>query len=285
MKSKILKSIFLWLFFVIACEDNPFFGEDTIPERFISGKVLLDKSNFHDGIFIWLEGTDIKSRTDNEGNFTLNLPAGSSPNSGGIGDGIYSLYFFIGNYALNKVEIEFVNGKVVPDIQIISSKGVLYNDVTLSRLFELETIVSKKEDIDENTGDRYPFLLFDIYLKPDVANIFIYSKRIVKRDTTIHTGLLLLNSQSNEMIKIIDINEAKIMRGGIIRPSDHWEIKFPLNSNFLAIGEYKIIPFIVVDHKNLPNGIMKAIGSNIDYFNESYKFYPFKRTGGKLVIQ
>ena len=277
--------LLIGIFIMASCDYNPFFGEDTIPERSISGKVILNKSDSYDGTFVWLEGTESKAITDEEGKFTLKLPAISDPNDGGIVDGGYMLYFFMGNYELSQIEIQFSRGQVVPDIQTISSQGELYQTIYLSRLFELETIISPKSEVEEGGDNMQSVLLFDIFLRPDVSNVFIYSKRIVRRDTTIHTGLLVLNSKTNEMVKIINIDEAKIMRGGIMSPTDHWRMSYPLDGSTFTSGEYKILPFIVVDHEKLPNGILNAIGSNIDYFNETYKLYPMKRTGGKFVVQ
>jgi hypothetical protein len=176
-----------------------------------------------------------KAITDEEGKFTLKLPAISDPNDGGIVDGGYMLYFFMGNYELSQIEIQFSRGQVVPDIQTISSQGELYQTIYLSRLFELETIISQKLEGEE--GDNMqPVLLFDIFLRPDVSNVFIYSKRIVRRDTTIHTGLLVLNSKTNEMIKIIDIDEAKIMIGGLHNATSHNFSLIYINNFYHFIG-------------------------------------------------
>ena len=79
--------LLIGIFIMASCDYNPFFGEDTIPERSISGKVILNKSDSYDGTFVWLEGTESKAITDEEGEFTLKLPAISDPNDGGIVDG------------------------------------------------------------------------------------------------------------------------------------------------------------------------------------------------------
>lgn len=271
---------FLWF----ACTDNPFGGDDRISSRSISGNVQLDYSNTHDGVIIWMGGTSFNTKTDKEGNFTLKLPAISDQNSGGIADGEKTIYFFISNYKLKMIKVDLVGGKVLANAELINDDGEFLKNIFLSRLFEIETIVTQINESDEDSDIRVEKLLIDIYLKPDVNNVIIQAKNITLHDTIIHTGLMVINEESNKIVEMIDLDEAEIVKGGILPPKAQWKIKHPVNKSILVKGEYLVLPFITVVHQYLPNEIYDIIGSNIEDFNSSYQFYPMKRTGGKLII-
>lgn len=281
-----MKNVFIMWFglFWLGCTDNPFGGDDKISSISVSGNVILDNSNTHDGVIVWMGGTTFNTKTDKEGNFVLKLPAMSDPNNGGITDGEHTIYFFMSNYRLKVIEVDLVGGKVVAT-ELINDDGELLKSIYLSRLFEIVTTVRQIDESDEDSDVRIQKLLIEIDLKPDVNNVIIQSKNITLRDTIIHTGLMVINEETNNIAEMIDLDDAEIVKGGIIPPKAQWRIKHPINNLILLKGKYLISPFITVVHQNLPNDIYDIIGSNIESFNSSYQFYPMKRTGGEFIIE
>ena len=71
------RSYFLGAFILFAgCEENPFFGDDKISNRSITGDVKLGNveyypDGYHGGVFVWAEGLGIKTTTDINGSFEL----------------------------------------------------------------------------------------------------------------------------------------------------------------------------------------------------------------------
>ena len=83
--------------FLGSCEDNPFFGDDKIPEREITGTVSLQFSENHSEIYVWLEGTELITQTDENGGFKMPLPTPSAQGTGSIVTGTYQLYLYLAN--------------------------------------------------------------------------------------------------------------------------------------------------------------------------------------------
>ena len=44
-------------------------------------------------------------------------------------------------------------------------------------------------------------------------------------------------------------------------------------------------PYLVLDRDDIPETILKTLGSGYDSFSQNYFKYPFYRTGGELVIE
>lgn len=69
------------------------------------------------------------------------------------------------------------------------------------------------------------------------------------------------------------------------RPMQKIEIDFDYIGLNLPKGTYEIIPYLVLDRKDIPNHLFQAIGSEVYSLSENYFNYPFYRTGGKFVIE
>ena len=137
---------FGFLILFVACEENPFFGDDKIPNRSITGHVKLDKveyypEGYHGGVFVWAEGLGIKTTTDIDGSFKLILPAANDPSTGAIVNGEYTIHFFLGNYRISKVIVEFAAGQIVADDNTITPEGELRKTISMTRLIGMHTTV------------------------------------------------------------------------------------------------------------------------------------------------
>ena len=277
---------FGFLVFFVACEENPFFGDDKISNRSITGNVKLDKveyypDGYHGGVFVWAEGLGIKTTTDIDGSFELILPAANDPSMGAIVNGEYTIHFFLGNYQISKVIVEFAAGQIVSDDNTITPEGELRKIVYMMRLMGMHTTVSPEiitAGFDSN-------IKVDVDITSDPSEVFVYLKKISTRDGSIYTGLFIKEADSNKLAYLVDIDSAIIMREDIMSPGKNLEIEFDYASSNLSSGTYELIPYLIVDRSDVPQGLKQAIGLGFDSFNQNYFQYPFKRTGGKLVIQ
>ncbi|MEA1881332.1 MAG: hypothetical protein U9N31_02890, partial [Candidatus Marinimicrobia bacterium] len=105
-------SIFLGILLVSACEYNPFFGKEKIPERKITGKISLEFSEDPGHVYVWLENTDLITQSLADGSFTMPLPTPGEAGAGTIVSGSYKLYFYSANYQLVSIPLEFFNGEI-----------------------------------------------------------------------------------------------------------------------------------------------------------------------------
>ena len=282
-----MKQIFyIILLTLISCTENPFGGEKKMANRTISGHVKLDKVDFyprgyHNGVLVWSEGLGLQATTDIDGSFELTLPASSESSSGAITDGDYTLQFFIGNYKLSSVTITFAAGQVVNDEKVINLEGELRRDVTLTRLAGVHTnvyppIITSGFDSD---------VITKVQITPDKTDIHFHLRKLVTRDFSIYTGLLIREADSKKLAYTVDIDTASIMKEYINRPSQTLEFVFNYTDVNLPSGIYEVIPYLVLDREDVPEPILNTLGSGYDSFSQNYFKYPFYRTGGELVIE
>ena len=169
---------FGFLVFFVACEENPFFGDDKISNRSITGNVKLDKveyypDGYHGGVFVWAEGLGIKTTTDIDGSFELILPAANDPSMGAIVNGEYTIHFFLGNYQISKVIVEFAAGQIVSDDNTITPEGELRKTISMTRLMGMHTTVSPEiitAGFDSN-------IKVDVDITSDPSEVFVYLKK------------------------------------------------------------------------------------------------------------
>ena len=283
MMKRIFYTILLTL---ISCTENPFGGEKKMANRTISGRVKLDKvdfypSGYHNGVLVWSEGLGLQATTDIDGSFELTLPASSESSSGAITDGDYTLQFFIGNYKLSSVTITFAAGQVVNDEKVINLEGELRRDVTLTRLAGVHTnvyppIITSGFDSD---------VITKVQITPDKTDIHFHLRKLVTRDFSIYTGLLIREADCKKLAYTVDIDTASIMKEYINRPSQTLEFVFNYTDVNLPSGIYEVIPYLVLDREDVPEPILNTLGSGYDSFSQNYFKYPFYRTGGELVIE
>ena len=282
-----MKQIFyIILLTLISCTENPFGGEKKMANRTISGHVKLDKVDFyprgyHNGVLVWSEGLGLQTTTDIDGSFELTLPASSESSSGAITDGDYTLQFFIGNYKLSSVTITFSAGQVVNDEKVINLEGELRRDITLTRLAGVHTSVYPPIITSGFDSD----VITKVQITPDKTDIHFHLRKLVTRDFSIYTGLLIREADSKKLAYTVDIDTASIMKEYINRPSQTLEFVFNYTDVNLPSGIYEVIPYLVLDREDVPEPILNTLGSGYDSFSQNYFKYPFYRTGGELVIE
>ena len=282
-----MKQIFyIILLTLISCTENPFGGEKKMANRTISGHVKLDKVDFyprgyHNGVLVWSEGLGLQTTTDIDGSFELTLPASSESSSGAITDGDYTLQFFIGNYKLSSVTITFAAGQVVNDEKVINLEGELRRDITLTRLAGVHTSVYPPIITSGFDSD----VITKVHITPDKTDIYFHLRKLVTRDFSIYTGLLIREADSKKLAYTVDIDTASSMKEYIDRPSQTLDFVFNYTDINLPSGIYEVIPYLVLDRDDIPETILKTLGSGYDSFSQNYFKYPFYRTGGELVIE
>ena len=282
-----MKQIFyIILLTLISCTENPFGGEKKMANRTISGHVKLDKVDFyprgyHNGVLVWSEGLGLQTTTDIDGSFELTLPASSESSSGAITDGDYTLQFFIGNYKLSSVTITFAAGQVVNDEKVINLEGELRRDITLTRLAGVHTSVYPPIITSGFDSD----VITKVHITPDKTDIYFHLRKLVTRDFSIYTGLLIREADSKKLAYTVDIDTASSMKEYIDRPTQTLDFVFNYTDVNLPSGIYEVIPYLVLDRDDIPETILKTLGSGYDSFSQNYFKYPFYRTGGELVIE
>jgi len=169
----------------------------------------------------------------------------------------------------------------VNDDRVINLEGKLRRDVSMTRELGVHTIVSPEiipTDFDSS-------IKIMVTVTPDRTDLYCNLRKVENRSGTTYTGVLIKNIVTKELIYTVDIDSASIMREYMDRPMQKIEIDFDYIGLNLPKGTYEIIPYLVLDRKDIPNHLFQAIGSEVYSLSENYFNYPFYRTGGKFVIE
>ena len=95
-------------FFLFSCTSNPFWEDPNSIERTLKGTVSILNANYSHPILLWDNYSEEITKTDNAGNFLLNLSSVYSQTN--LGSGELKLYFFALNYDLDSASVYLVEG-------------------------------------------------------------------------------------------------------------------------------------------------------------------------------
>ena len=154
-------------------------------------------------------------------------------------------------------------------------------DVTLTRLAGVHTnvyppIITSGFDSD---------IITKVQITPDKTDIYFHLRKLVTRDFSIYTGLLIREADSKKLAYTVDIDSATTMKEYIDRPNQTLQFIFDYTDVNLPPGIYEVIPYLVLDRDDIPETILNTLGSGYDTFSQNYFKYPFYRTGGELVVE
>ena len=106
-----------------------------------------------------------------------------------------------------------------------------------------------------------------------------------RASTIARLKLSVKDEETNKLMYSVDIDTASTMREFIAGPTKKIVINFDYVNVNLPTGNYEVIPYFMIDRKDIPQGILSALGAGYNTFSENFFNFPFYRTGGKLVVQ
>jgi len=289
---KYIPGLLLVIFFLSSCTENPFTSKENnkLEKEKISGTVVLNDSVAPDEIFVWLETFNLSTYTDEDGKFSITVPLPENQVGGTGFDGKFTLYFFMGNYKADSVDVEFSQGKFLEDQDNISNSGKLKNEIVLMPILNIRSVL----DADDLDGivldfDRegiYKELIFELQLYSETQVIFS-----LREDNKwpargfFRTGIVFEPVDDNYNPVFIESPDAFIYHNALLlNSSNSWTFELRLLKNDFEEIEYKAYPFLLVDHPYLPEKLWDALGREKLNFNKNYLHYPFKRTHASVTV-
>ena len=275
---------FLFLVLLVNCTENPFWKENKISGNSVRGKVRLNSYLSPDDVHVWFKALDISTRTDENGEFTLHFPPPSKQPSGGI-DGVFDLYFFVANYQWQSVPIVFINGNVQYSKESVGNNGELRKTVVLSEILKIKTTYSQTmltETLEDSIHVSFTVNTFD---DEPIALISNFTTSLYPGDPEFLTGLLL--DSNKNVVKMFTRRDRTIKTVEILiekTPKTLVPVIVILAPGEFPAGEYYIVPYSIIQHKNLPAGLLKSIGNNITRFSPDYLKIPLKIRANKFTI-
>jgi hypothetical protein len=271
------------LFILNSCTENPFFKDDKISTKKVTGFVRLNDYGLPANIFVWFETLNLGTRTDNNGYFEIGFPSPSKQPGGGL-NGFYKLYFYMANYKIEALEIFLRQG--VPEY----SKGALNDEGGLIQKVSLRKIVEVTGEIQTeiSTPDTIIFQFTLKAVEDTVMASGLFSKAAFRGDPTFTAGFikkvgadissaqLLYNVKKNYAttdfpIPQFDLNLVPM-------------VIYPKQAN-LTPGDYEIIPFLLLKQPDLPAGLWDALGGDVKTYSTDHLNMPMFISGNRITIK
>ncbi len=82
----------------------------------------------------------------------------------------------------------------------------------------------------------------------------------------------------------LDVTSLKSVTETIGFKARSWKMVFNKKIADLSVGQYEIIPYIVVNQNKIPQELLESLGSNVQSLSFEYLNLPFKRDGGYLKV-
>ena len=268
-----MKTIFfpaIIFFFYYSCTSNPFWDDGTKLEENVSGKIIPENMISNTRTFVWLEGHNIHTYTNGEGEFKIVLNTSSDKISGPL-----NIYFFIHNYLLDSVTVNFTNGRLSSNQSHIDSNGNLLEIVYLKKILSCSSMLQTELNILES---EKPSIEYSIKVhKP--ADISIYKFQMGDSINS-NSGLIFHNNDDASLTlhRFSMVNEDGFLIRDQFFPHSFeiseeltWTYLIDSNQLSLSAGEYDVYPYFKIEHQYLPIGLVEALGGTAVFeFNEYY---------------
>lgn len=262
------------------CTESPFEGGIASEPKQITGQVdLVDTLNDEKGVYVWLSGLNLSTYTDSTGAFTLEMPKNVSRDFSGI----FTLYFYVANYRLNRATVVVREGKFLYGAGDITPEGRLKEGVKLFKILDIKTIVEPTQVRSSYVGPIH--LQTTLQAVDDTVSV-VFPKSV----GGLLGGMFFRHLGTGQIyIDIADVgantrDEALIGR----EPRSRRQV-FELNGAnyrdlFLPVGEYVVIPFFLILQDDLPQELFNSFGEKADDLTPNFLKIPFRRDEARFQI-
>ena len=294
-KQSVYLSIITFLTLILvnsfSCTFNPFSSNSGISNSKISGKVRFNDGMNPKNVYVWLEGFELDTYTNEEGQFSITLPPADSQGMDGGFSGTYYLYFYHPNYIVDSLYVILANGRLSGDQDYLNRKGNLNDTVVLKKLIDLHISVVSINPLDLYNGKSdddklrviMEFQTFDeiVTLRCRIWNKPFGSTTLLRRTGVFFQGNDAISDFSyeyNHMDSFYYLYELQADTTTIWK-----EFILPLNPSEFKTGEYTIIPF-AYPVQELPESLIRCMGENIITFHQDYLDFPIQRNDCNYTV-
>ncbi len=268
---------------ILACTENPFDTPDQIQvsDNTITGKIKLNDGSSPQHVYVWLEGFDLGAYPNSNGEFKIILPPPQLQPNGGI-SGAFNLFYYLSNFKLDSTQITMQNGKLVLDFGDVNEYGALRRSKYLRKILKINMTVEPNR-----ISEDFPSgVAIDLTLEATEDTIYIrYPNRsagplAILFFKSCHQEVNLIRMFENSIGAV----NAPLYTDSITADRKQWEIGFRLQSNFLPIGDYEIIPYFVILQESIPADLLDDFGSDLRPPDDDFVNIPTLRTGNRLTL-
>jgi len=267
----------------LMCSSNPIFkDEDSSSQRIVKGTVRLSDNSDPSHVFIWLEGLNVSTVTDESGEFILQIPPPQSQPGGGM-SGDFRLFAYVANYAFASLSVVIRDGYIQYDAGDVNSGGSLNDIIVLRKLLDIKTEIAPSEitEIDSlrlslsvTLVPNYPPVKVQTYKNPEDN----WLTRMIFREISNPIDNAVLHAAGGILVTE-NIRNPLIWHMGI----KAWWLS-PRLYRTLEPGVYDVIPYLRIVQDELPDELIKSVGENADSFHHDYLRIPFRWDIAQLTV-
>ncbi|KAA3660881.1 MAG: hypothetical protein DWQ10_05705 [Calditrichaeota bacterium] len=248
----------------------------------ISGKVMLDTNVVAKNALIWLEGMDISARSDENGDFQLEVLPGSA--QGGVSGytGTLNLHTYYGNFKLKRTSLALQDGKFIYDSGPVNSKGKIAEPIILQKLVDIQMRLQPSLLVLGST----PQVRIDVTLTAMDDTVSVYFPGTFEG---VISPVTIVDQESGEhwtvqttIIGGVASNFTRTLSSG-----QSMNRTMMLGSGYFPDknATYAISPYILLKNQTIPAGLYNDPDGGRFTSLDSYWKLPFEREGDVLTVQ
>ena len=281
LKKKIYQTYLLVLFIELSCTENPFWSDPPTKVMKLSGIVSSEHNITNAPAYVWLEGLNIDTVTNDNNEFIIDLNSTQTPN-GNI-NGPLKTYFYIHNYRIDHVTIYFTDGHFSDSQTDFSIDGELLEPVLLEKLVSASISVPP---IFNTSFEETLIVKLDLDLHSSTTWLIGY-KRVLSQNVYLPSGVIFRSKLDARVIHINRLYQDSIVpleydSGSAIT----WTYEIDSDSLQILSGVYDVLPFFIVSQGQVPDDLLNSLGiDDIFTINSEYLQLPIDVTPGTLTIE
>ena len=281
LKKKIYHTYLLALFIELSCTENPFWSDPPTTVMKLTGIVNTDNNITNAPAYVWLEGLDIDSVTNDNNEFIIELNSTQTPN-GNI-NGPLRTYFYLHNYRIDHATIYFTDGHFSDSQTDFSTDGELLEPVLLEKLVSAETSLPP---IFNTSFEETLTVKLDLDVHNSATWLIGY-KRVLSQNMYLPSGVIFRSILYPQVIHINRLYHDSIVPleydpGSAIT----WTYEIDSDSLHTLSGDYEVFPFFLVNQDHVPDDLLYSLGiDDIFTINSEYLQLPMDMTPGTLTVQ
>ena len=281
LKKKIYHTYLLALFIELSCTENPFWSDPPTTVMKLTGIVNTDNNITNAPAYVWLEGLDIDTVTNDNNEFIIEL--NNTQTSNGNINGPLKTYFYLHNYRIDHATIYFTDGHFSDSQTDFSTDGELLEPVLLEKLVSAETSLPPifNTSFEETLKVK---LDLDVH---NSATWLIGYKRVLSQNMYLPSGVIFRSILYPQVIHINRLYHDSIVPleydpGSAIT----WTYEIDSDSLDTLSGDYEVFPFFLVNQDHVPDDLLYSLGiDDIFTINSEYLQLPMDMTPGTLTVQ
>jgi len=261
------------------CTESPFQQKVDNPQGSqIRGQIALNDLASPEGAYVWLEGANVSTYTDQNGRFELTLPQSSQ---NGV-NGVFDLYIYLANYKFATAQTVVQDGKFLFAQADVNARGELSGTLTIQKILDISTAVTPSAVPKDFAGP----ILVAVTLHAVLDSVDVVFPKMVGG---LLGAVLFKKAETGEVfVDVPDVSARTRFRDKVGNEPRAWvQTVFLGRGGISSSGVYEVIPYFFIEQKELPPELISSLGVDVNEVQSveaEFAGIPAKRAGGRLIV-